>query len=445
MDTTDFARALRDATDDIEPRAGFTPDVLRGGRRRRTRRRTAVAGSMALVLAAGGSITVATWSHSPPPLTSAPANPLLTAATRGDLAGDAAYLRDARTAFSKGMAVAPDVEPLIGEPRVYWAGNTPAGRVAIVVQERKPEEGTMTYVDGTVVDLRTVQRLMIGLVTGDQATLVNSTPTGLDSERTAFLFGPTDRFAVAFSGGAPLYASAEWTVGTDGHGARQWTAMTDLDGISFLAFPQPVRGGDVRVVRATDPTTAGHDQSLSTLPASLYAEGHDKQSKPIPRRTMTWPQNNALRVGGTKAPPLSKDLDVGSELQAAGYGDPLARVGVIGFEVIADLPDGGSVAGVEYVPNEQGSRLYLAIRDATGKVTQWVYGGTLDPAAALPVKVALPQDQGWLVANRDATLRYRTAPNAPWTDAGRAAALLPVNATQVEVTRDGLPATVVTL
>lgn len=442
VNTEDLTRALRDATDDIEPRAGFTTDVLRGGKRRQFRRRMAVTGTLAFVMAAGVVVSVAPWDPTPPGLTAAAPSPLLTAATRGDLAGDTDYLRDARTAFTKGMAASPGADQpgntLIGEPRVYWAGNTPAGKVAIVVRQRESEKGIAHYADGTAVDLSTVQRVVIGLVIGDQATLVNSAPASGDAmtlERTAFLFGPSDRYAIAFSGGAPLHASPEWKVGEDGRGARTWTAMTDLDGISFLAFPGAVRGGDVRVVRAKDPEKADNEQAMHVLPASLYHEGTDRQSKPIPRRTMDWPQNQPLRAGGTKTAPLTDDLDVGSELRAAGYGDPLARVGVIGFEVIADLPGGRSVVGVEYVPNDTGSRLYLGYRDAAGKVTKWAYGGPLNSAKPLPVTVKLENGQGTLVAASGANLRYRT--DGDWISAGKDAALLPTNATQVEVTRDG--------
>lgn len=446
MNTEDLTRALRDATEDIEPRNSFTTDVMRGGKRRQFRRRMAVTGTLAVVMAAGVVVSVAPWAPPSPAITAAAPSPLLTAATRGDLAGDADYLRDAKTAFTKGMAVLPDtVRPetrLIGEPRVYWAGNTPAGKVAVVVQEREREQGGVVYLpDGIVVDASSIQPFTIGLVAGESATLVNSAwSSSLDdpgAQGFAFLFGPSDRYSIAFSGGAPLHVSPEWKIGDDGRGVREWTTMKDLDGISFHEFPQSVRGADVRVVRAKDPAKAGYPEALITLPASLYAEGFDKQSKPIPGRTMDWPQNQPLRTGATKAAPLTGDLDVGSELQAAGYGDPFARVGVIGFEVIADLPGGGSVVGVEYVPNHTGSRLYLGYRDATGKVTKWAYGGQLHAQEPLPVKVKLENGQGTLVAAHGANLRYRTTTDGPWTDAGKDAALLPANATQVEVTRDG--------
>ena len=55
----------------------------------------------------------------------------------------------------------------------------------------------------------------------------------------------------------------------------------------------------------------------------------------------------------------------------------------------------------------------------------------------------LPDQQGWVVADRGAVLRYQRQGSAGWTDAGRDAALLPADATAVEVTRPaGTPVTV---
>jgi hypothetical protein len=49
----------------------------------------------------------------------------------------------------------------------------------------------------------------------------------------------------------------------------------------------------------------------------------------------------------------------------------------------------------------------------------------------------LPDGQGWVVADRGATLRQRTG-DGPWQAAGRDAALLPAAANEVEVTRPGM-------
>jgi hypothetical protein len=65
-----------------------------------------------------------------------------------------------------------------------------------------------------------------------------------------------------------------------------------------------------------------------------------------------------------------------------------------------------------------------------------VYGGLIDANAVRPVRMNLPDGQGWIVADRGATLHHRTG-NGAWQDAGHDAALLPAAATQVEVTRPG--------
>lgn len=66
------------------------------------------------------------------------------------------------------------------------------------------------------------------------------------------------------------------------------------------------------------------------------------------------------------------------------------------------------------------------------------YGPAVDPGAPLPVAVELPDQQGWLVARKDATLDYRIG-DGDWQPAGREAALLPATATAVRVDRTEVP------
>lgn len=67
--------------------------------------------------------------------------------TGGDLAGDSAYLDQVRMVWGANQRAAMPRHPdplsgdiwaaLRGDPRIYWAGNTPAGRIALVVQHYK--------------------------------------------------------------------------------------------------------------------------------------------------------------------------------------------------------------------------------------------------------------------------------------------------------------------
>jgi hypothetical protein len=68
----------------------------------------------------------------------------------------------------------------------------------------------------------------------------------------------------------------------------------------------------------------------------------------------------------------------------------------------------------------------------------------LNHSEALPVRLRVPDGQGWVVAHYGAQLQYRASADGAWQDAGSDAALLPDNAAQVQVTKNG-NATVVNL
>jgi hypothetical protein len=59
--------------------------------------------------------------------------------------------------------------------------------------------------------------------------------------------------------------------------------------------------------------------------------------------------------------------------------------------------------------------------------------GFADWNAPLPVRLRLPDEQGILVAAEGAALSYRVG-SGKWRDAGRDAALLPADATEVRIT-----------
>ena len=57
-----------------------------------------------------------------------------------------------------------------------------------------------------------------------------------------------------------------------------------------------------------------------------------------------------------------------------------------------------------------------------------------DAGATLPVRVRLPDEQGWVVANLSATVRWRVG-GGEWTSAVHSAALVPDEpGAQVEIT-----------
>ncbi|HVK22514.1 MAG TPA: hypothetical protein VM677_14240 [Actinokineospora sp.] len=438
MDPEDLTRALRGATDTLEPRPSFTTDVIRGGKRRQVRHRVAIAGGLAALVGITGG-TAVLLSPSPNSLPGQENQKdlydfsILNGPTRGDLAGDQAYLAQVIQAWQKGIEVSPSkptgTNQLTGSPKVIWAGTTPVGKAAIVGQAGETKD---RYFSGDGSPLPTMGPAF-GLVTGDQPTLVNEVPL-FSATPPTFLFGPQDVMLVSLNPKAEFVSS--WTVGHDGKGNREWNNLNPTDGDPRLI--QLPNGTDPRTVRVTDLKGLQAGTSWMVRPSSTYGEGADRQSKPIPSRTLDWPQQ-PLRVNGAVGAELTESHDA---MVAKGMADAQEMAQVTGFQAIIDLPDGRSLVGFEYVPDFTGSRFYAAITDRSGKVESITYGGRLNKDT-VSAKVRL--DEGWLVAAYGATLRYRTAPNAPWTAAGRDAALLPTTATQLEVTVDGQTPKVVTL
>jgi hypothetical protein len=439
MNTDDLTRALRDATDDIEPRIGFTTDVLRGGRRRQNRHRVAIAGGMAALLGVTGTTV---WTLAAPGLVSPPGQTLdtsiLAAPTKGDLAGDQEYLAKVIEAWRRGLEVSPNKnspmgDKLTGSPKVLWAGTTSLGRAAIVGQSAE-RTGTVHYPEGTKPS---VLYPAFGLVTGDEPTLVNESPP-FKSSVPVFLFGPADRALITLDRG-PRLVTSRWVVGEDGKGTREWQPIPVTGGVAITSMPE---GTDPRTVRVREEASSDSRANWSVLPSSTYAEGWDRQSKPIASRTLDDWLQEPLRLRGATRDRLT---EAHALMAQENFADPLEMAQVTGFEVITDLPDGRTAIGFEYAPDFGGSRFYAMVVEHDGKEYSITYGGKLDKNAVLPARVELPDEQGWLVAHYGASLRFRTTPNGLWTDAGLDAALLPRGAIEVEVTKHGKPPQIATL
>lgn len=161
MTDTELKHRLTADVEDIEAPPDLLERVRTGGARRvRRRGLTAVgAGALAVAVVAAGVVAVPALRDravQPPVATATPwVDPITPAAddefaflmkgeTRGDLAGNKKYLDEvlatynARQKWQAGQPANPIAgnvaASLRGEPRIYWAGNTPAGRVALVLQ-----------------------------------------------------------------------------------------------------------------------------------------------------------------------------------------------------------------------------------------------------------------------------------------------------------------------
>lgn len=163
MTETHLKERLAADVDDVEAPSDLLDRARAGGARRLRRfRLTAFAGSSLAVAviaavafvpavrdradqspAATPTATTTQWVDPITPNRRDRYAPLMTKATGGDLAGDHVYLDEVRAAWhamqlkQRGHLIDPFAEDwglLRGEPRIYWAGNSPAGRIAIVVQ-----------------------------------------------------------------------------------------------------------------------------------------------------------------------------------------------------------------------------------------------------------------------------------------------------------------------
>jgi hypothetical protein len=104
------------------------------------------------------------------------------------------------------------------------------------------------------------------------------------------------------------------------------------------------------------------------------------------------------------------------------------------WDVTAGLPDGRLVILKETQVEWDTPRLTVMVSsDHYSTEVDIVDGGPVDSSEVLPVRFRIPDGGGWIVADKGKALSYRTAPDGEWQDAGRDAALLPDNTTEVTV------------
>src|SRR6266498_2991349 len=198
MDTAELTRALHEATVDLAVRPGFTGAVVRGGRRQQTRRRLTIATGITAVTALAGASTYASWPNPSPSNEIQTGDPRLAQPTHGDLAADHDFVHSAARLWRDGLASSWDAsrgifDDLRGAPHVYWAGNTPAGPAAIVLQQAYfHPHGDLSPSDFN--RLATVSGLIAKRPDDGPLRLVATHYDSVkDHSAGAYLFGPGDR------------------------------------------------------------------------------------------------------------------------------------------------------------------------------------------------------------------------------------------------------------
>ncbi len=438
MDTDELRAALHGATSTLEPRAGLAKDVLRGGIRRKRKRTVTIVAAVAAVVAAASVTTVVTW-QSASEQTNVANDPHLTQPTHGNLAKDNAFLDEVVQVWQRSLRVRfptpdkPITEMLAGKPHVYWAGDTKAGRVAMVLQAIRPEgRNDRPTIAGLVgPDPRTGRLAIIGADNG----------MGLSYEM-AYRYGPEGRYLLAFDQDRRLWLSAKTTYDNKGKPDRAWQELTFADGVAQFELPEGTGAFDAKLT-TVDPATATptlNDQIdiVNTDEGGVMAE---KQRVP----GLAWGRDGGWTTWVDVDKAHQKEMaylnwfheDNVYKAGMVNRADRLEPGGAQWYAAFAAGPDRLAIIG-EVVTDQSGpSHLYTVVLDTkTEKAVEVRYNGPVDAKAALPVVVPLIDNLRGVVL-KGATLRYREGPSAPWQPAGTDAIKIPSAQVQVEITRPG--------
>jgi hypothetical protein len=435
VNTTELAERLRCATDGLAPPPGFAETVLHGGRRRRARRRLTVAASVLAVVAVAGAATVVTLREDTP----APvADARLAEPTKGTLAGDQAFLDQAREAWAAGLPYGLEAskgyyDDVRGESHVYWAGDTPAGRAAVVLQQM--------YVHPTAEVLEAGLRTAEGLVAIDPVDgtlkLVSTRVIGRDEPGQAdyYLFGPDDRTLLIVDEGAPLYWAMDgaFVQGDDGNQKFQydWQRVEPEGGVVTVTVPDDAKARSAIASQGEDPPgpVAMGNSTYYQIPASVYLTLRlDDPTVRMRSSLLRW--GGAMWEVGESLGQTQDTLDAKWGYQRHFFYQPDRAVSP--WTIVVGLPGGRMIILKEQQYFMAEPRLVARTApNATTETMDLIDGGVVDRDAVLPVRFQIPDGGGWIVADKGKDISYRTSPEAPWQKAGRDAALLPDGVTEV--------------
>ncbi|GHJ56790.1 hypothetical protein Nm8I071_60970 [Nonomuraea sp. TT08I-71] len=417
LNDSDVRDVLHRATDHLVGPPGLLDEVRRGGRRRVVRRRAVLAAVCAAVVAVPvGGLQLAGDGG-----TAQVASRLLDGPTRGDLAGDDGYLRQVREAWQRRLE--QDGHQLRGEPHVVWAGRTPAGPAAYIAQRTVHNPIVGSDGDRVIAMAAFVEPTADGprVTTREQVT-----DAGTDGISQAALLGPQRDVLLVLDAGQPVEFSPELRYLPDGKVNRSFRRVAFRDGAAVLAVP-PQRT-KITVALSRTPVSRENMVHIINDGPILFPGGADRPRPPQVRHTL--PGAEKVWVGDPSAKEVSAPAEALAEyIDSAGVhtsdGSPL-------LWVYGATPDGRLllVETVQY--DDDPARViallahrYLNFRAVASTVADW--------KSPLPVRLRLPDNQGVLVAAEGSALSYRVG-GGTWQDAGRNAALLPADATDVRVT-----------
>lgn len=431
IDERDVRQALRAAANHVRPSPELLANARAGGRRRRRRARmTAVAATAAVAMAVGGLALATPSTRHRGGITAAsvprPVQDLLNRPTHGSLAGDQQYLRKVTDCWNAGTSLGkgPDERSQLGTPHVLWAGDTPAGPAAVVVQAGRTEDGLFESSLGMIAPDRTGRPTLLGenmFVPIENTDGSKESPSSFDLS-VAGIFGARKPTLLVFS-----------TYDMSFSRGRIYRADGTIDIPSV-----PIRLDEDIAVVALPTGTNTNRIIVARTPAKAQADKMTIFGQPVRvADQLPWPQTVWPLTQAVTPSSLSDEATLLSAALVPRLADELAVSIQNGAWYAQGVsPDGRQIVVGELQLDSDRGQIYAVLTSVRGDQVV-VYGGPVDASKPLPVSIHLPDKQGWVVAQNTAALRYRSG-GGQWHDAGHNAALVPdLPALQVEVTLSG--------
>ncbi|SFR11900.1 hypothetical protein SAMN04488564_103697 [Lentzea waywayandensis] len=401
----ELKQAMEAATSELDVRPGFVGDVMAGGRRRHTRKLVTVTAVVALL---AGVTTGVVLTRS----TERSADPRLTAATTGPLAGDSEFIATASHLWSEAQKDEPwkrdePVTEVSSKPNVFWTGQTPTGPAALVAQEVwvRTSEHPATLV-GLVADGKVVNREIV-------------LSEARDREAGLYRFGPVGDQYVVLTLGKTVSWSQNPKRGPDNRLTRTWaSAPHDEDGVVFTVVPPEerpvfVRGDSVpQSDDFTQPTILTGDLQPDRPFVPHPGLGWEGQfcATAFPEQKNSWP--------GLKLQAVQHELQKRALLDYI-----VSWEATTDWSVCAWLPDGRYALMFESL-----GELYGALYQPDGTFSAPVVGGKA--VKGEPAVLSLPDGQGTIVADANALVGPQEREHA-W--------LAPSGTKEVTVRQKGVP------
>ncbi|MGC4937130.1 hypothetical protein [Kribbella sp. DT2] len=434
MSETDLRERLTAGVADVEAPTDLLDRVRAGGSRRLRRRQLGALATTALaaVLVAGVAITAPGVLRADRPEVAAtpsraePYAQLTTGPTRGDLAGDRQYLSEILAAWK--AYTGPTGEPVHvdlrgSEPHVAWAGRTPGGRAAIIAQR-----GYLAHPGDLPPRSEGTRHTMLGFFADGadgRPTLIKEAGPGIGAIGGLMVGDAAHRTLVVIDDGTPTGLSTRRDYLADGTSRHRYDPLTFKDGVSITMLPAGTDPDAVRVKQLAP----------GSVPLALMGTG-TVDGERIPEHRL-WPGKDKESWPMTAA---------GGDLRTAAHQVFAAATGKVRdqdaysfatstWAAYGVTPNGSRLILGEMALDRDPTRSYAILTRPGGRLTV-VPGGEPDRMSDLPVKVKLPDGQGWAVASRGAQLDYRLS-GGSWKGLRTNALLVPAAAVQVRVRLNG--------